>query len=238
LLFFSCDLFNNQNTATLIFKGVEKFPILLYKTAPQQVTADSANTYLMYSRDMEFDIKEIWISEGIVSANTIFTGDWYLLGESEGLKSMSEYEFIAEDIPEGTYASLMIVFRNNVLRHAVFVSDTSLMVDMAGSLNEGDTSDMSLLIQYFSPDGSFYADSLGYARLMAAGESFASFELNAGHTSTIYWKGGGPESVWTDFTFQWHDYDGDGAWTPTVDLVNNFDGPEDVPMWSFLIVEE
>jgi hypothetical protein len=238
LLFYSCNLFNNQNGATLIFKGVEKFPTVAAKAALTQYPESTADTYLMYSRDMEFDIKEIWITDAVIGNDLSVAPTWYLLGESEGLKSMSEYEFIAEDIPEGTYASLKIIFRNNALRHAVYVSDTLTVVEMAGSLNEADTSDTSSIINYFSPNGSFAEDSSGQIYPMAEGESFQPFTLRAGYTTTIYWKGGGPESVWTDFTFQWHDNDNDSAWTPTVDYVNNFEGPEDVPMWSFLIVEE
>lgn len=234
----SCNWFTNDEPATFIFKGVEKFPVLLAKTAAQQSPTVSADTYLMYSRDMEFDINEIWITDVDIRSDLSVVPTWYLIGESEGLKSMSEYEFIAENVPAGTYASLKIVFRNRVLRHAVYVSDTLTVVEMAGSLNEAATGDTTLIVNYFSSSGSYSEDSTGLLYLMAEGENFQPFTLYAGETSTMYWKGGGPQSVWTDFTFQWHDNDGDSAWTPSVDYVNNFTGPEDVPMWSFLVVRE
>lgn len=192
---------------------------------------------LMYSTGIEFDIYELWVSTGLVEDGESDDFEWHLIGGDQGLIPMEDHEFVANDLPAGNYKSLKIVFRNQIIRHAAFVSDTTRKIDMSSSLTEGDFGDTSLVINYFSSNGSFMAFN-GIFDLMAAGENMPSFNINADKTTWIYWKGGGPESEWTDFTFQWHDYDGNGIWSPGIDLVNNFTGPEDVPMWTFMVVEE
>ena len=192
---------------------------------------------LMYSTGIEFDIHEMWVSTGLVADGGSDNFEWYLIGGGQGLIQMEDHEFIANDLPEGNYKSIKIVFRNQIIRYATFVSDTTQRIEMASSLGEGDFGDTSLVINYFSSNGSFRADG-GIFELMSTGENMPAFQINADRTTRIYWKGGGPESKWTDFTFQWHDYDGNGLWTPGIDLANNFDGPPDTPMWTFMVVEE
>ena len=192
---------------------------------------------LMYNTGIEFDIHEMWISTGLVTDGGNDNFEWHLIGGGQGLIPMEDHEFIANDLPEGDYKSIKIVFRNRIIRHAVFVSDTTQKIEMASSLTEGDFGDTSLVINYFSSNGSFMSSD-GTFELMSTGENMPSFTIHADKTTWIYWKGGGYESEWTDFTFQWHDYDGNGLWTPGIDLVNNFEGPEDIPMWTFMVVEE
>jgi len=236
---FSCDLFNNEETGTLVFKGVIDLPQQpLAKTALFAGSAvQSENTHIMYSRDIKINVYEIWVSQEQVSDSLFDLFTWYKIGESSGLKSMHEFEMGSDDLPEGTYRSMKFIFRNEMVRYACYVADTSNIVIMPGSISEGGTADSSFVINYFSSEGSFSHTENGF-QLGSSGENVATFHINAGRVTTVYWKGGGPETVWTDFTFQWHDMDEDSAWTPGVDYVNNFQGPADTPMWTFMVVEE
>ncbi|MDD3094736.1 MAG: hypothetical protein WC372_04035 [Candidatus Neomarinimicrobiota bacterium] len=239
LLLLSCNLFDHSETGTVTFKGVNTIPenvmTKLSQSIASQINAEATHT--MYSWNMKFNIHEIWISQETVDTGISDMFTWQKLGVSEGLKYMNEYEMIAEDIPAGEYYSIKIVFRNEVLRIAAYVDDTTKIVEMPSSLSESAASDSSLVLNYFSHNGSFIHNDEGF-QLMSAAESIAPFSVNAGRRTTIYWKGGAEDSKWTDFTFQWHDLDGDSLWTTGLDYVNNFEGPEDVPMWTFIIVEE
>ncbi len=202
----------------------------------KDLEADDAGT-LMYNTGIEFDIHEMWVSTGLVREGISDNFEWHLIGGDQGLIPMEDHEFTADEIPVGEYKSIKIVFRNRIVRHAAFVSDTTQKIVMASSLGEGDVGDSSFVINYFSSNGSFIHTGGGF-ELMAAGENMPTFTINADRITWIYWKGGGPESEWTDFTFRWHDYDGNGLWTPGIDVANNFEGPEDIPMWTFMVVEE
>ena len=239
LTLFSCDLFNTGTTGSLLFKGVTTIPdAALSKTiSVPSVRLGSSVTHHMYNMDMKFNVHEIYISQDSISEDVSDTYTWIKVGESDGLKYMRDYEMFAEDVPEGTYPSLMIVFRNEILRYAVYVADTNTVVEMAGSLSEEGAGDTSLLVNYFSPQGSFRNGDNGL-ELMSEGETFSPFSIVADQTTTIYWKGGAADVEYklTDFTFDWVDVDGDSAWTPGADSTRNFGGPADTPMWSFYVV--
>lgn len=238
-LLFSCNLFNSGETGTLIVKGVVNLPEAAIAKASLNTASivQSENTHLMYTKEAKFNVYEIWVSQEQVSDSLIDLFTWYKIGENQGLKFMYEYEMTAEYLPEGTYRSMKFIFRNEFLRYACYVADTSSMVLMASSLTEGGLPDSSFVVSYFSSEGSFFHTDSGF-QLMSAGENIAGFRINADRVTTVYWMGGGPEYHWTDVTFQWHDMDEDSAWTPGVDLCNNFEGPADMPMWTFMVVEE
>ena len=242
LTFFSCDLFNMGTTGSLLFKGVTTIPdVALSKTisVPSERLGHSV-THPMYNMDIKFNVQEIYTSQDTIIEDSIDTYTWIKVGESDGLKYMREYEMLAEDVPEGIYQSIKMIFKNNILSYAVYVADTNTVVEMAGSLGEESIGDSSLIVNYFSPQGSFDIDSNGVIHKMAIGENFSPFYIRADQTTTLYWKGGAADVEYklTDFTFDWYDNDGDSVWTPGVDGTGNFDGPADTPMWSFFVVEE
>jgi len=237
-LLLSCDLFNTGDTGTLILKGVKSFPVsALSKTTVVSVT-DSAGYYRMHTKDIKFNFKEIYVSLSLVDSGISDDFDWVLISENDTLKSVEEVDITANDLPEGLYQSLKIVFRNNIIRYAVYASDTSLVVEMATSLINDNVGDDSLIINYFSSEGSFSGPAGGIFQPGSRGESFQEFQITADQTTTIYWMIGDTTTSWTDFSFSWGDLDENLAWTPGVDSTCQYDGPEDVPMWSFLVVEE
>ncbi len=185
---------------------------------------------------MAFNIYEMWISQSLVQDGISDIFEWHLLGEDQGLILMRDVEMMADSLPSGEYKSLKIVFRNQAVRHGRSISDTSLTMGFETGIST-DMVDSSFFIDYFSSGGSFYYDDGAFV-LMAAGENMPSFNINAGRTTYIYWKGGGPETKWSDITFDWHDYDGNGLWTPGIDILNNFEEPNNIPMWTFMVVEE
>ena len=243
LLLFSCDLFNTEKTGTLILKGVKVFPTSALSKANVVLIPDSAGSYRMHTKDIKFNFKEIYVSLGLVDSGISDDFDWVLISENDTLKSVEEVDITANDLPEGLYQSLKIVFGNNIIRYAVYASDTSTMVEIACSLTDDNAGDDTQLINYFSARGSFSADSVDSAdgwvlQSGSPGETFQEFQITADQTTTIYWMIGDTTTHWTDFTFIWDDLDGNLAWTPGVDSTREYDGPPDVPMWSFLVVEE
>jgi len=238
-LLFSCDLFNSGDTGMLVFKGVQNLPPQITAKRSELSTAliPGENTHTMYSRDMKFNVYEIYISQALVDTGFSDLFQWYKIGENTGLKSIHEYEMQADDLPAGEYQSLKIIFRNEVLRCAVYVNDTSNVVLMPSSLSESGSGDSSFVINYFAAGGSYFHTDEGF-RLMSEGENLQGFSINTNRITRLYWLLGGLNSTWTDFTFSWHDNDGDSLWTPGTDHVDNFQGPADVPMWTFVAVEE
>ncbi len=236
----SCDLFNTEKTGSLLFKGVAVIPeTALSKTiSVPSGHLDSAAVHHMYNMDIKFNAHEIYVSKDQIQEDVIDSFTWVRIGENDELKYMSEYEFLADDVPEGTYLTLKIIFRNEIMRYAVYAADTNTVVEMAGSLGEGAAGDTSLIMNYFSSQGSFNVDSSGVLHLMSPGETFSPFSIVANRTTTIYWKGGAADVEYklSDFTFDWYDNDGDSAWTPGIDAAVNYDGPADTPMWSFVVV--
>jgi hypothetical protein len=116
------------------------------------------------------------------------------------------------------------------------VCDTSRTIGFESGI-ASDIADSSFLVNYFSSGGSYEYDDGAFV-LMSSGENMSSFDINADRITRIYWKVGGPETKWSDLLFDWHDYDGDGLWTPGIDLLDNWQEPEDIPMWTFMVVEE
>ncbi|MEA2077168.1 MAG: hypothetical protein U9O95_04035 [Candidatus Marinimicrobia bacterium] len=234
LLLASCDLFN-PTTGTLILKGVRSLPTPALSKA--QVVSVPTGSYSMHTKDIKFNFKEIYVSTSLVDSGISDDFIWKLIGEDDTLRSLDEVEFIANDLPEGIYKSLKIVFGNEIIRYAVYASDTSRTVEMASSLTEGDAGDTTEVINYFSPGGSYYTHNDTF-NLMSEGESFQEFNINAGQTTTIYWMIGDTTVQWTEYGFTWVDVDNNLAWTPGVDSTKNYWGPPNIPMWSFLVVEE
>jgi hypothetical protein len=237
-LLLSCDLFDTGDTGTLVLKGVKSFPTSALSKANVVLIPDSAGSYLMHTKDIKFNFKEIYVSLGLVDSGISDDFDWVLIGEDGTLRSVEEVDITANDLPEGIYKSLKIIFGNEIIRYAVYVSDTSTVVEMASNLSEGSSGDTNLVVNYFSERGSFSGPAGGIFHLMSRGETFQEFQIIADQTTTIYWMIGDTTTHWTDFTFIWADVDGNLAWTPGVDNTREHDGPPDVPMWSFLVVEE
>lgn len=108
---------------------------------------------------------------------------------------------------------------------------------MPSSPGESGSGDSSYVINYFSANGSFMHWDAGFEG-MSSGENIQGSRINTGKTTTLYWRGGNPDATRSDFTFTWHDMDEDSLWSPGVDYVNNFEGPEGVSMWTFMTIEE
>lgn len=241
LFFVSCDLFNTEKTGTLIIKGVRDFPSnSLSKNIMAGTTSDSSNYHAMYVKNTKFHIKEAWISQDTVKDGLIANFEWHSVGESSGLKYFEEFEFVSSDLPAGEYNSLKLLRVNAYLRDAVYPSDTNNVVEIL----LGENTDTNLVIEYFSPYGSFKAIN-GRFNSMKAGESIEGFRIREDKTTTVYWRNNEllgdwqSEYHWTDFIYTWHDANGNGVWDAGVDSWSYTSGPETgFPMWSFLVEEE
>lgn len=59
----------------------------------------------MYTKDVKFNVYEIWVSQEQVSDSLIDLFIRNKIAENRDLKFMYEYEMIAEDLPEGSIAA-------------------------------------------------------------------------------------------------------------------------------------
>lgn len=226
---------SDGDTGSLVFKGVKTFAEAAPKSAvksPRAAFADEPPVYKMHTADMLFDVAEIWVSQDLIDDGIEDDFNWHLIGESNGLKTFEEYSFSADNLPVGKYRSIKMVFRNRIIRIAVYADDLTRSVEMAGSLDEGSEGDDSLITQYFSEKGSFKPSGNKF-KLMSPGENIKGFTIRAGKKTTLAWRLGNPDSKITDFSFDWTDGNDNGEWDPDTDEVGNFQGPKDVPMFSF-----
>ena len=192
----------------------------------------------MEMTNMEFDIHEMYISQSEIDTGLVDTFTWHLIADNIGLISIDDVDFTAQNIPSGTYNSLKIVFVSHVVRYGRFADDTTQTMEFESNLGENAAPNNSFAINYFGAGGSYYYDvDENEFVLMAEGENMPPYNINAGRTTTIYWKAGSENTRWTDITFDWIDCNSDGDWTPGVDSINNVEGPGG-PMWTFMVVEE
>ena len=245
LFFVSCDLFNTENTGTLIIKGVRDFPSnSLSKNIMTGTTSDSSNYHAMYVKNTKFYIKEAWVSQDTVKDSLIDNFEWHSVGESSGLKYFEEFEFVSTDLPAGEYSSLRLLLVNVYQRDAVYPSDTNNVVEILLNFGGGSSPDSSLIINYFSPYGSFITIE-GTFYSGSPGESMEGFRIREDKTTTVYWRNNEllgdwqSEYHWTDFIYTWYDANGNGVWDVLIDSFAFTSGPETgLPMWSFLVEEE
>ena len=245
LLLLSCGLLNTEKTGTLIIKGVKDFPSSsLSKNVMPEIITDSSNYHAMYVKNTKFYIKEAWVSQDTVKDSLIDNFEWHRVGESSGLKYFEEFEFVSSDLPAGEYNSLRLLLVNVYQRDAVYPSDTNNVVEILLDFGGGNSPDSSLIIEYFSPYGSFITiDGTFYSG--SPGESMEGFRIREDKTTTVYWRNNEllgdwqSEYHWTDFVYTWNDANGNGIWDVLIDSFDFTSGPETgFPMWSFLVEEE
>lgn len=227
---------SEEDTGNLVFKGVahlEAAPPSDAKSA-RAAFADDPPVHTMHTANMKFDVAEIWVSQDLVEDGVENDFKWHLIGSNEGLKTVDEYSFSAADLPVGEYRSLKMVFRNRVIRIAVYADDLTRSVEMAGSLNEQSGEDDTLITNYFSLNGNFSLSENKF-KLASPGEKISGFTIRSGETTTVAWRLGGPDSKITDCTFDWADTNGNGEWDPGEDEIGNYECTKDMPMFSFSI---
>jgi uncharacterized protein (TIGR02145 family) len=234
LLLNSCSEDYDGETGTLIIKGVKTMPELK-SAAASSITMEENGAYIMHTTDVLFSIDKIWASvdEVVEGLEDDFT--WIEIGKGDGLKSVSEFLFTADNLPVGDYKSIKISFFNKIIRHAVYQSDHSKTVEMQGSLGEESCGDNSKAINYFSKRGSFSADKNNSFQLGSSGENIRGFKISANSTTTIYWQSGFPGFVFTDCWFTWNDVNDNKTYDCGVDYTNEYDCSKEGAMWTFTV---
>lgn len=160
---------------------------------------------------------------------------WYKIGENNGLKSVDQYLFQADDFPPGEYKSIKMIFRNEFVRIAAYVSNINQHVEMASSLGESASGNDQMLVNYFSKRGNHTFRPDGTFQCNSRGESIRGFKIVEGQVTTIFWMSGSPGMGPTDCTFNWHDVNGNSSWDAGTDYVDNFQCTTEGPMWSFSV---
>ncbi|HOF21810.1 MAG TPA: hypothetical protein PLO24_11180 [Bacteroidales bacterium] len=230
---------SDGDTGILEFKGLKAFQETSHKSSEKSARAafaDGPQTHKMHTADMKFDIAEIWVSQDMVEDNIKDNLTWHLIGRNKGIKSCEDYSFSASKLPVGEYKSIKMVFRNRIIRIAVYADNFSKSVEMNSSLDEESEGDDSFITEYFCPNGSFILSG-GMIKLMSTGEKISGFTIRSGEKTILSWKLGGPDSKITDCSFDWVDTNGNGQWEWDSDEITNDHCSVEMPMFSFIVEE-
>ena len=232
VFFLSCD--DPGERGSLVVKGVATIAkSQVIQTERLRVSAE-ATVNVMHTADIKFDVAELWVSQELVREGVKDDFKWYKIGVSQGLKNVKDYFFESDELPEGNYQSMKMVFRNGVSRMAVFKSNLSQQIEMLSSLSEESCPDESLVINYFSSGGNFSLQDNVF-KLASKGENIRGFKVKAGETTTIQWMLGSPSMQMTDCSFEWVDVNQNGKWDCGVDQTRNHECSVKAPMFSFSV---
>lgn len=228
---------SGDGTGTLVFAGrpMEQAAIVASIAEKKLLAEDAVHT--MHTANFKGWITEIWVSQGLVADGVTDDFVWHKIGESDELKAVENYSFTASGLPIGEYKSIKMIFKNTMVRVAVYANDLDTEVEMRSSLSEEGCGDETTIAQFFSESGSHISEG-GVFKVMSEGEKVGVFTIREGKTTSIYWKLGGPDAKITDCTFDWVDSATPGVWDCGVDKTQNFNCSVPSVMFSFIVEEE
>ncbi len=201
--------------------------------SPMKIQTNST-VNVMHPSDIKFFVTEFWVAKELVDKGVTDDFKWYKIGESNALKSVSEYYFETDDLPEGTYQSIKLVFKNIVQREAIYQNNSSQLVVMQSSLDETTCPDDKIITNCFSKKGNFVVQQ-GVFQLASSGETIRGFKVKAGETTTIKWMLGAPGAQLTDCSFEWVDSNSNGQWDCGIDSNQNTQCKVNMPMFTFQV---
>lgn len=201
--------------------------------SPMKIQTNST-VNVMHPSDIKFFVTEFWVAKELVDKGVTDDFKWYKIGESNALKSVSEYYFETDDLPEGTYQSIKLVFKNIVQREAIYQNNSSQLVVMQSSLDETTCPDDKIIANCFSKKGNFVVQQ-GVFQLASSGETIRGFKVKAGETTTIKWMLGAPGAQLTDCSFEWVDSNSNGQWDCGIDSNQNTQCKVNMPMFTFQV---
>lgn len=243
----SCDIGNNDND---IKNGVIQFQTLNSISSVNKstglVTVLGANPALTGSTtetlttSFILTIGDVWVSQQEVKAGNSDHLDWVRLTAvtNKEPKLFEDYTFSAMEIPEGTYKSIKITFRNVFYRYAQLVSDPMVkyeLLETMGSWTDAcDVNDTTWAkTNYFGTDGNHLVNDLGVFELVAPGEKIDGFSIEAGKTALVGWRLGA--GVTTPCTTYLIDENENLTWDCGIDRMDFVCPPDAIYMWDFVI---
>jgi hypothetical protein len=238
---------DETQTGTLQFKTLNPMAGLLKSELDQNsVTSNpplTGPTTITETTSLLLGIGDVWVSQEEVKVGEPDDLEWIKLTGTTNteLKLFEDYSFAAVDVPEGTYKSIKIIFRNVFYRYAKLVSDPSVtyeLLETMGSYSAPcDENDLAWArTNYFGPDGNHGLDGNNLFEMVSEVEKIGGFTLEAGQTAVLSWRlWAGATEPCTTFLIDEND---NLQWDCGVDRMD-FDCPPDVEyMWDFVIEYE
>ncbi len=257
---FLCSLFliagcNKENeepqnkTGKLQFKtlnpnasGKKSSEFLTSATLNPPLTGDITTTI---TTSFKLTIGDVWVSQGEVKAGNSDDLDWVRLTSFTNTepKLFEDYSYTAIEIPEGTYQSIKITFRNVFYRYNYLVSDPSvkyeLLETMGSWTDECDENDTTWArTNYFGPDGNHFLNTNNTFQLVSEGEKIGGFSIEAGKTAILSWRlGAGYTGICYTYLL---DENKNRVWDCGVDKMDFECIPDSdyLYMWDFLVEYE
>lgn len=209
-------------------------------TSNPPLTGDTTITIMT---SMNVCVGDVWVSQGEVKAGQPDNLEWIRLTNStnQDLKLFENYSFNPVELPEGTYRSIKITFKNIFYRHTELVSDPSikyeLLETMGSSFDPCDENDTSWAkTNYFSTDGNHKLNDNDVFELVAPGEKVGGFTIEEGKTAIVSWRlGGGVTEPCINYLF---DLNGNLEWDCGIDDLEDECPPEMENMFDFFVEYE
>lgn len=186
-------------------------------------------------------IGDVWVSQGKVAAGASDNLEWVRLTSFTNTepKLFEDYSFSAQEIPEGTYQSIKITFRNVFYRYNYLVSDPSVRYELLETMgswtdlcDENDTT--WARTNYFGPDGNHILNNDVF-ELVSEGEKIGGFSIEAGRTAVVSWRlGAGYTGICYTYLI---DENANLTWDCGIDRMDFecIPASEYMYMWDFLI---
>jgi len=240
IMFIACeDDSDSAKNGTLRFQTVN--PLVQNKKSSfltnPPLTGDTTETY---TTSFKLCVGDVWVSQEEVKNGEPDDLEWIRLTsvtntETELFENIS---FPDVELPEGTYKSIKIIFRNVFYRYAQLISDPSvayeLLETMGSYLDPCDPDDLSWAkTNYFGPDGNHTLNDDSLFVLNVPGEKIAGFNIQGGKTAVLSWRlGAGATEPCTTLLI---DNNGNRVWDCGIDEMEFECPPENIYMWDFVV---
>jgi len=203
----------------------------------------TGDTTTAYTTSFMICVGDVWVSQQEVRAGQADDLEWIRLTPVTNTehKLFEDYTFPPVEIPEGTYMSIKITFRNVFYRYAQLVSDTAIafeLLETMGSWTDAcDPNDTTWArTNYFGPDGNHALGSDALFELVSGGEKLGGFSIEAGKTAIVSWRlGAGVTQPCTTYLI---DQNSNRQWDCGVDRMDFVCPPEALYMWDFVVAYE
>lgn len=234
-----------KKTGFLQFKTLNPMALAQQKSMPFKLaTANpplTGPTTTTITTSFKLTIGDVWVSQGKVAAGATDNLEWIRLTSFTNTepKLFEDYSFTAQEIPEGTYQSIKITFKNVFYRYNYLVSDPTVRYELLETMgswtdacDENDTTWAKT--NYFGPDGNHILNDNKF-ELVTTGEKIGGFSIEAEKTAIVSWRLGAGYTG-TCYTYL-IDENGNLAWDCGIDRMDFecIPASEYMYMWDFLV---
>lgn len=234
---------DETHTGSLQFKTLNPMSLQKSESNLNSITSNpplTGSTTITETVSFKLCIGDVWVSQEEVKAGEADDLEWIRLTSTTNTeqKLFEDYSFAAIEIPEGTYKSVKIIFRNVFYRYAKLVSDPSVayeLLETMGSYSAPcDENDLSWArTNYFGPAGNHSLGANNLFEVVSEGEKLGGFNIEAGKTAVLSWRlGAGATEPCTTFLI---DENSNLQWDCGVDRMDFECPPEVEYMWDFVV---